>query len=126
LLASPGCKQKTSATGGDATVSGEEIASVRDTMTRGMKRMALDNLKATHVGRRCVVTAHAPAGGYQPAPPPLPPGMVRVLGRTLIYSAEFDHVSDDSITVRAAYPTAGNYKRMEIARDDVQSVYLAQ
>lgn len=126
VLTSTGCKKRTSTTGTDTAVSAEEIAAVRDTLTRGMNKMAPGSLKATHIGRKCVVTAHVPAGGYQPTPPPPPPGVVRVLGQTIICSAELDGVSDDSITVRAAYPTSGNYKRIEIPRDDIQSVHLAQ
>ena len=126
LLISTGCKKKTSIAGGGTAVSAEEIAAVRDALTRRMSRTALSNLKATHVGKKCVVTAHVPVDGYQPDPPPPPPGMVRVLGQTIIYSADLDGVSDDSITVRAAYPTSGNYKRIEIPRDDIQSVHLAQ
>jgi len=52
--------------------------------------------------------------------------MVRLLGQTIIYNAELDRISDESVTVRAAYPTSGNYKRIEISRDDIQSVHLAQ
>jgi len=125
LLASPGCKKKTPATDGGATVSAEDIAAVRDNLARGMSRVAIDDLKAAHVGRKCVVTAQTPAGGLQLGSPPPPPGMVRVLGQTIIYSGEFDGVSADSLTVRAAYPTPGNYKRIDISKDDVQSFHLA-
>jgi hypothetical protein len=120
-----GCKEKTPGTGEGAAVSVEDIASVRDTLAKGMKRMTLDDLKTAHIGKKCVVTAYAPTDGYRPTPPPPPPGMVRVLGETLIYHAEFDRVSEDSITVRAAYPTAGTFKRIEVPRDDVQSFHLA-
>ncbi|UCD53479.1 MAG: hypothetical protein JSW27_12660 [Phycisphaerales bacterium] len=126
LPAATGCKKETPTAGGGAAVSAEDIAAVRDTLTGGMTRMAIDDLKAAHVGKKCVVTAHTPAGGYRSTPPPPPPGMVRLLGETIIYSGEFDDVSDDSVTVRAAYPTAGNYKRIEILRDDIQSFHLAQ
>ena len=125
-LAVMGCSEKTSGTGEGAAVSAEDIASVRDTLARGMSRMTLDDLKTAHIGKKCVVTAHAPAAGYQPTAPPPPPGMVRVLGQTLIYHAEFDRLSKDSITVRAAYPTAGTFKRTEIPRDDIQSFHLAR
>jgi hypothetical protein len=126
LLASPGCKKKTATTGGDATVSAENIAAVRDALTRGMSRTAISNLKATHVGKQCVVTAQVPADGLDLGSAPPPPGMVRLLGQTILYHAELDRISDESLTVRAAYPTSGNYKRIEIARDDIQSIHLAQ
>jgi hypothetical protein len=125
LLASPGCKKKTPATDGGATASTEEIPAVRDSLARGMSRVAIDELKVAHVGRKCVVTAQAPTGGLQLGSPPPPPGMVRVLGQTIIYSGEFDGVSADHLTVRAAYPTPGNYKRIDIPKDDVQSFHLA-
>jgi len=125
-LATAGCKEKTSGAAEDTAVSAEDIASVRDTLARGMSRITFDKLRTAHIGKKCVVTAHAAIGGHRPTPPPPPPGMVRVLGQTLIYHAEFDRISDDSVTVRAAYPTAGTFKRIEIPRDDIQSIHLAQ
>lgn len=125
LLTLAGCKKETPVVGGNTTVSDEDIAAVRDAMTRGMNKTALSSLKATDIGKKCVVTARTPVGGYQSTPPPPPPGMVRLLGQAIIYNGEFDRVSDESVTVRAAYPTAGNYKRIEIPRDDIQSFYLA-
>jgi len=126
LLISMGSKEKTSATAGNATLSAEDIASVRDSLAHGMSEMVLGELNSTHLGKKCVVIACTPTGSYRPTAPPPPPDMVRVVGQTLIYHAEFDRISDDSITVRSAYPTAGTYKRMEIPRDDIQSFYLAR
>jgi len=125
LLALAGCKKKGS--GAQRTpVSAERIAAARDALTRGMRRMSLDKLEPSHRGTKCVVVAYAPAEGYHPEPPPPPLGMVNLLGDTIIYNGEFDGMSGDTLTVRAPYPTPGNYKRMEIARDDVQSFHLAQ
>jgi len=125
LLISMGSREKTSATAGNATFSAEDIASVRDTLARGMSKMVLSELNNTHVGKKCVVIACTPTGGYRPTAPLPPPGMMRVVGQTLIYHGEFDRISDDSITVCAPYPTAGTFKKIEIPRDDVQSFHLA-
>ena len=50
---------------------------------------------------------------------PGPAGMRRHRG-------QLDGLSADGLKIRAAYPTAGNYKALEIASDDIQSVYLAK
>ena len=117
-----GCEKKDT---GGASVSAEDVAAVRDVLARGMRETAVSELTSADVGKKCVVTAAAPSGGYRPAPPPPPRGMVRPMGQTIIYSGEFDGVSADSLTVRAAYPTPGNYKRIDISKDDVQSFHLA-
>jgi len=52
--------------------------------------------------------------------------MVRKLGQTAIYKGEIQEVSPDSLKIRAAYPTSGRYKTIEISRADIQSVYLAK
>jgi hypothetical protein len=120
LVALGGCEKKDATAGNaqGATVSAESIKAVHEALVR-------DELAATHTGKKCVVMAHMPAGGFQPAPPPPPPGMVRLLGQTIIYSGQFDAVSADSLTVRAAYPTAGNFKRIDIPKEDIQSCHLA-
>ncbi len=103
-----------------------EITAVRDTLTRGMEPVALASLAAVHVGRQCVVTVHAAneeAGG-DAAPPPL--GMVHKLGTTTIYKGEIQEVSADSLKIRAAYPTSGRYKIVEILRADIQSLHVAK
>jgi hypothetical protein len=107
-------------------MSAEDIAAARDVVTRGMREIAVDKLGASDTGKNCVVMAHTPADGYAPVPPPPPPGMVRLMGETIMYRGEFDKVSADSLTIRAAYPTPGNYKRIEIPLDDVQSCHLAR
>lgn len=128
LLSFVGCKKKGSGAGNGqtVTVSAEEISAVRDMLARGMQKIAFDELGASHTGKKCVVTAQMPAGGYKPTPPPPPPGMVRLVGQAIIYNGELAEVSAESITVRAAYPTPGNYKRIEVPRDDIQSIHLAQ
>ncbi|MHC4518688.1 MAG: hypothetical protein ACYTAS_08885 [Planctomycetota bacterium] len=123
LVGLAGC-QKKNASG--RSVSAEDIKAVRDVLARRMSEIAVDELSATHTGKKCVVVAHMPAGGYKPTPPPPPRGMVHLMGQTVIYCGELDAVSGDSITVRAAYPTPGNYKRIDIPRADVQSCHLAR
>ena len=125
LLIPTGSREKTSASAGNATISAEDVASIRDSLACGMSKMALGELNNAHLGKKCVVIACTPTGGYRPTAPPPPSGMVRVLGQTLVYDAEFDRISNDSITVCAAYPTTGIFKKIEIPRDDVQSFHLA-
>ncbi len=102
-----------------------EIAAVRDTLTRGMEPVAFASLAAGYVGRQCVVTARATdeGAGGDAAPPPL--GMVHKLGPTTIYKGEIQEVSPDSLKIRAAYPTSGRYKTVEISRADIQSLHVA-
>ena len=50
--------------------------------------------------------------------------MMRLLGQTTIYRGELDDVTPDSLTIRAAYSTAGHYKKLEIAKEDIQSIHL--
>ena len=91
-----------------------------------MEQVAFDSLVAGHVGRQCVVTARAAddGTGRDQAPPPL--GMVRKLGTTAIYKGEIQEVSPDGLKIRAAYPTSGRYKIIEIARSDIQSIHVAR
>ena len=124
-----GCKKKNVETAVNTqgpTITAEDITATRDALARGMREIAVDKLSATQTGRKCVVVAHMPASGYRSSPPPPPPGMVRLMGQTIIYSGEFDGVSADSLTVRAAYPTSGNYKRIDIPTDTIQSCHLAR
>ena len=122
-LAATGCKKKDATTdAGAATVSQTQIDAARDVMTRDMQAIAFGSLKQSHTGKTCVVTART----TQLGPPPPPLGMVRLLGQTTIYRGELDDVSSDSLTIRAAYPTAGRYKKLEIAKEDIQSIHLAR
>ena len=120
-----GCDKKSGSDQGGATVSQADIDAVRDAMTRDMQKVAFSSLDKTHIGRTCVVTAQTMEDSAQLGPPPPPPGMLRVLGSTTIYNAELDAVDADSLTVRAAYPTSGKYKKIEIAEEDIQSIHLA-
>jgi hypothetical protein len=123
LLAVSGCKKKESEpvqTSQRAGPSPAEIAAVRDVLTRGMQQINLDELAKTHVGKRCVVTARS----IPISPPPPPLGMARIMGATTLYAGELADVSADGIKIRAPYPTSGNYKHVEIARADIQSIHL--
>lgn len=124
-----GCKERDTTTDsvpGQTTFSQADIDAVRDAITRGMRKAAFGDLKTTPVGTRCVVTARTMEDRTQLGPPPPPPDMVRLLGQTTIYRGELDAVSPDGLTIRAAYPTTGNYKKLKIAKEDVQSVHLVQ
>jgi len=123
LLVVFGCTKKESEpvqTSQGAGPGPAEIAAVRDALTRGMQQISLDKLAKTHVGKRCVVTARS----IPIAPPPPPLGMARIMGSTTLYAGELDEVSADSIKIRAAYPTSGSYKYVEVARADIQSIHL--
>jgi hypothetical protein len=126
-LVATGCKKKDTTTDPETTtISQDQIDAVRDTMTRDMQEMAFGSLKKTHAGRKCVVMARNMKDTTQLGPAPPPPGMMRLLGQTTIYRGELDAVSSDSLAIRAAYPTSGNYKKLEIAKEDIQSIHLAR
>ncbi len=121
LVAMSGCKKKESGPAPQAVEpAAMEIAKVRDALARGMQPVGFDKLTKTHVGKRCVVVARS-----TPLPPPPPPlGMVRIMGSTTLYSGELNDVSPQGIKIRAAYPTSGNYKYVEIASGDIDSIHL--
>lgn len=128
-LVLPGCKKKGVASGsgpGAATVSQEQIDEVRDAVTRNMQKVSFASLTKGHVGRTCVVTARTMEDTTKLGPPPPPPGMVRLMGQTTLYRGELDDVSPDGLTIRAAYPTPGNFKKLQIAKEDIQSIHLAE
>ena len=106
-------------------LSEKEIASTRDALARGMRLLTFSSVKPSHVGEECLVMTHRPDGGVRIPPPPPPPGMVQVVGQAVFYRGQLDNISPDSLTVRAAYPTAGNYKRVELQREEIQSIHLA-
>jgi hypothetical protein len=127
LLALSGCGKRddTSQKGADpAPVSAEQITSLRNTLARGMQPVAFTNVKSSDVGKQCLVEARTPEGGIQIAPPPPPPGMVQTVGQVTFYRGELDSVSPDRLTVRKAYPTPGNFKKLEIPKGDILSVHL--
>ncbi len=129
LVAAAGCKpnrEKAGESGQVGAVSPAEIAAVKEAMTRGMLEIAPGDLSAGHVGKQCVVIARTSSGQNRAdsAPPPL--GMVRRFGPVTAYKGEIVDVSPAGLKIRAPYPTSGQYKIIEIARRDVQSLHLAQ
>ena len=48
------------------------------------------------------------------------------MGSTTLYTGELTDVSPGAIRIRAAYPTSGNYKYVEIAPGDIQSIHLGE
>lgn len=129
LVTLAGCKPRSDASrqSGQASEPGAaEVAAVRDALTRGMQQTTFDSLAAADVGRQCVVTARAGAAGTgtDQAPPPF--GMVHRLGQTVIYKGEIEEVLPDGLKIRAAYPTSGRYKTIEIPRSDIQSLHVAK
>lgn len=129
LLVWSGCAKKEDGDArkgvGPAPVSAEEIAAVRNALAKGMQPVAFAGLKSSHVGKECLVEVRTPEGGVPIAPPPPPPGMVRMVGQVTFYRGELDSVTPEGLTVRHAYPTSGNFKKLEIPRADIQSIYLA-
>ena len=122
-----GCKKKDATTGpGTATISQDQIDSARDAMTRGMQAIAFSNLKKAQVGKKCVVTANTMEDKAKLGPPPPPVGMVQLLGQTTIYQGKLVDVAPGALTIRAAYPTPNHYKKLEILKEDIQSIHLAQ
>jgi len=124
-----GCEKKGGDNGpgsGEATVSQDRIDAVRDAMTRDMQPVPFASLHETHLGRQCVVTARTMTDTTKLGPPPPPPGMVHLMGQTTIYRGELDEISASSLTLRAAYPTPGNFKTLEIAKEDILSIHLAK
>lgn len=129
LMVVVNCKPKDDKSQSSAQTPGPspaEIAALRDAMTRGMEPVTFASLGAAYVGKQCVVVVRAAderAGG-DAAPPPL--GMVHRLGPTTIYKGEIQEVSPEGLKIRAAYPTSGRYKTVEILRADIQSLHVAQ
>jgi len=128
LVMLAGCKPRSDSrpSGQTSEPGAVDVAAVRDALAKGMQQTTFDSLAAVDVGRQCVVTARAVAEGTgaDQAPPPL--GMVRKLGQTGIYKGEIQEVSPDSLKIRAAYPTSGRYKTIEIPRSDIQSLHVAK
>jgi hypothetical protein len=129
FLTAPGCRPKEEKAGPSrqsGAMSPPEIAAVIDALTRGMREVPFDSLAAGRSGQPGVVIART--AGQRPsadgAPPPR--GMVRIMGQTTIYRGEIQAASSGTLTIRAAYPTSGRYKVIEIPQADIQSIYLAQ
>lgn len=127
LLAFMGCKRKDEGNRGDApeaAVSTEEITRILDTVTRGMSEISLDKLSTTRNGQECVIAARKPEAGLDLGRTPPPRGMVRIVAQTVIYKAQLAEVSPGIVTLQSPYPTSGNYKTLEIATEDIQSVHM--
>ncbi len=129
LVTLAGCKPRGDASrqsGQTSEPAPAEVATVRDALTKGMQQTTCDSLAAADVGKQCVVTARAEAEGTgaDQAPPPL--GMVYRLGQIVIYKGEIQQVLPDGLKIRAAYPTSGRYKTIEIPRSDIQSLHVAK
>ncbi len=127
LLAFMGCKRKDAPVAGDsqnAAISAEVIGKALDAVTQGMREVSLNKVSTSNKGEECVVAAYKPKDGPDLGKTPPPLGMVRFLGNTVIYHGELDEVSVGSITIRAPYPTPGNYKTVEIAKEDIQSIHV--
>jgi hypothetical protein len=129
MLPLSGCGKKsdTAQNGtGPAPVSAEQIAAVRNALAKGMQPVTFVNVKSSHVGKQCLIEARTPEGGVRITPPPPPLGMVQTVGQVTFYRGELDSISPDGLTLRKAYPTAGNFKKLEIPKGDIQSIHLAQ
>jgi hypothetical protein len=126
LLSCSGCGKKGDAKKGSnpKPVSDEEIAGVRKALAQGMQPIGFTNIKSTQVGKGCLVEAQTPDGGLQIKSPPPPPGMIQIVGQVIFYRGELDSISPESLTMRKAYPTAGNFKKIEIPKGDIRSIYL--
>lgn len=125
----PGCKDKGAASGsgsGETAANQDQVDAVRNAITADMQEVAFASLTENHVGRKCVITARTMEDTSKLGPPPPPPGMVRLMGETTFYRGELDEVSPGTLTVRAPYPTPGNFKRLQIAKEDIQFIHLAQ
>lgn len=123
LLASSGCAPKDA----DATTyphfsSAPDVTPIVEALTAKMKKIAVAKVsKPAHVGRPCVIVAKTPD---RRDPPPPPIGMVRLLGPTVIYSAQLHDATAETLEIRAEYPSSGNLKVIVIPREDIESVYL--
>jgi hypothetical protein len=122
------CKPRSDASrpsGQTSEPNNAQVAAVRDNLTKGMQQTTFDSLAAADVGRQCVVVTRAGAAGTgtDQAPPPF--GMVHRLGQTVIYKGEMEEVLPGSLKIRAAYPTSGRYKTIEVPRSDIQSLHMA-
>lgn len=119
-----GCNRKdteTAAPPETQAVNAAEVTAMQTALTKGMTAIAFEGLTNAHVGRRCVIVSRTPDSD---APPPPPLGMVRRLGATTIYAAELHDVLAESLKIRAAYPTSGNVKIIEIPRADIRSIHV--
>jgi hypothetical protein len=128
LVMTTGCRRGREETGRSGQVGAAnpaEMAAVKEAMTRGMQEIALDDLSTAHLARQCVVIARTSSEQARADTVPPPLGMVRRFGAVTAYKGELLDVSSTRLKIRAPYPTSGQYKVIEIARGEVQSIHLA-
>jgi hypothetical protein len=126
IMGLPGCKRQepTAESSSSAqTVDDSELIAMHKAMTENLKAIAFDKLTPALVGQRLVIKARTPD---RADPPPPPRGMVLRMGPTSIYSAELHEVLADSLKIRAAYPTSGNLKIIEIPQADIQTIHMSR
>jgi hypothetical protein len=46
------------------------------------------------------------------------------MGQTTLYKGELHGVSPDGLEIRAAYPSSGKYKSLDIPKSDIESIHL--
>ncbi|MEN6577022.1 MAG: hypothetical protein ABFD90_11820 [Phycisphaerales bacterium] len=123
LLALVGCAPKETEANSYSSVSNApDITPVIGALTKGTRPIGVTKVfKPQHIGRRCVIVARTPE---RRDPPPPPMGMVRLMGPTIIYTAEIHDVSADTLDIKADYPSSGNAKIITVPKADIQSLYL--
>jgi len=123
LFVLPGCSRKEAETSSYPSGSNPpETAPVVAALTKGMRSIAVTKVsKSQHIGRPCVIVAKTPE---RRDPPPPPMGMVRLMGPTIIYTAQIHDVSADTLEIKADYPNSDNAKIITVPKVDIQSLYL--
>lgn len=124
-LGSPGCRKQQPTVGSSSAqeVDDSEIIAMHKAMTESLTAIAFDKLTPALVGQRLVIKARTPG---RADPPPPPRGMVLRMGPTSIYSAELHEVLPDGLKIRAAFPTSGNLKIIEIPQADIQTIHMSK
>jgi len=124
FLALAGCKRaRTETDEAGPRIDSAQATAAYNALTQGMTAIAFDGLTASHVGRQLAILARTPD---RADPPPPPRGMVKRMGDASIYTAELAEIGPDSIKIRAAYPTSGNFKIIEIPRADIQAIHMGK
>jgi hypothetical protein len=125
LLVLAGCKHARTETdeAGQTQIDSGQATAAYNALTQGMTAIAFDGLTASHVGRQLAILAHTPD---RADPPPPPRGMVKRMGDASIYTAELAEIGSNSLKIRAAYPTSGNSKIIEIPRSDIQAIRVGK
>jgi hypothetical protein len=126
ITLTPGCKRHEPEAGSSSSgqaLDDSAIVAMYKGITQGLTPVAFDGLTAAHIGQRLVIKARTPD---RADPPPPPRGMVKRMGDVSIYTAELHEILPDSLKIRAAYPTSGNLKIIEIPRADIQAMHLGK